>query len=168
MEDDNFQRSVILLVEHGPQGSMGFILNRQLKYVLADIIEDLPGQHTPVFLGGPVDPNSLHYVHRLGHLIPESREVMDGLYWGGDFDTVRKLIVSKSVQEEDILFFVGYSGWGPGQLQNELRRKSWIIAPENTEFVFQEDHQHLWQSLLRSMGTKYQIISNYPTDPMLN
>lgn len=168
MEDENFQRTVVLLVEHGPNGSLGFVLNRMMKSVVADIVSDLSPVQSPLFLGGPVEQDSLHYVHRLGDQIPESREIYPGLYWGGDFDTVKASVISQSASESDILFFVGYSGWAPGQLSRELHRKAWIVAPENTSFIFREDHEGLWKDLLRSMGSKYQVISNYPIDPRLN
>ncbi|MEL6192925.1 MAG: YqgE/AlgH family protein [Bacteroidota bacterium] len=168
MADSNFQRTVVLLVEHGEQGSLGFVLNRKLKVKIGEVVEDLGTINSPVFMGGPVEQNSLHYVHRLGDKINGSREVYKGLYWGGNFEELSRLIQMGMVQNDDILFFIGYSGWSPGQLEEELERKSWIIAPENPDFIFRETHKELWRDILKSMGDKYQIISNYPQDPRLN
>ncbi len=169
MEDENFQRTVILLVEHGPQGSLGFVLNRQLRHVLADVVEDMPKATVPIFLGGPVEQYSLHYVHRLGGHIPESREVIpNACWWGGDFEKIKEMVLSEEVDERDILFFMGYSGWAPGQLQRELKQKAWIIAPENSAFVFRDSHEGLWREVLKSLGSKFQVIANYPIDPRLN
>lgn len=167
MRDENFQRTVVLLVEHGDQGSLGFVLNRRLDVRIIEVVEDLAGADLPVFLGGPVEPNTLHYVHRLPDL-PGSRKVYEGLYWGGDFDALKRLALLGQLQEREILFFIGYSGWSPGQLDSELRRKSWIIAPENLDFVFEHDPPKLWRDLLHSLGDKYRVISNYPTDPRMN
>ncbi|GAB4428560.1 MAG: YqgE/AlgH family protein [Bacteroidia bacterium] len=167
MQDENFQRTVVLLVEHGSSGSLGFVLNRKLDATLPDIIEEVQGFPLPIYLGGPVEPNTLHFIHTLDQL-PGSRKVYDGLYWGGDFDALQELIRQGRVSEQEIIFFVGYSGWAPRQLQQELDRKAWIIAPENLDYVFIDDPGDLWRRLLQSLGHKYKIISNYPVDPRLN
>lgn len=168
MADENFQRTVVLLVEHGAQGSLGFVLNRQLEASLEEVVHGLPPFDANVFLGGPVEQDTLHFVHRRGDLIAESREVLDGLWWGGDFEQIQELIHAGHLQGEEILFFVGYSGWSSGQLDQELRRKSWIVAPENPDFIFRREQDNLWQDILKSMGPRYQVISNYPIDPRLN
>jgi len=167
MSDENFQRTVVLLVEHTDEGSLGFVMNRQLNTTLPELIKDMPAFSAPVFMGGPVEQNSLHYIHRISAL-PGARHIAGDVYWSGNFDMLKTFIRDGDVDPADILFFVGYSGWGPQQLEGELERKSWIIAPENPEFIFQHDPNALWQDLLRSLGTKYKIISNYPTDPSLN
>lgn len=168
MYDQNFKRTVVLLVEHGEQGSLGFVLNRQLQMSIEQIVEGFPLCNSAVFMGGPVEQSTLHYVHRLGDQIPDSREVMKGVYWGGSFEALRSLFVKGQVTDSDVLFFVGYSGWAPGQLDEELKRKSWIVAPEDPMFIFQDDYKDMWRNVLKSMGTKYQVISNYPIDPSLN
>jgi putative transcriptional regulator len=127
----------------------------------------MPPFESPIYLGGPVEQNTLHFIHQLDS-IPGAKEVIPGLFWSGDFDLIKEKIGNKELTEEEVLFFVGYSGWGPGQLQEELDRKSWIIAPENPDFVFTQDQENLWQDLLRSMGSRYKVISNYPVDPRLN
>lgn len=168
MADDNFQRTVIFLVEHGEEGSLGFVLNRQLGVQLSEIIEGFPYTEAPVFTGGPVEQNTLHYVHRLGDVLEGSREIFDGVYWGGRFDDLKTYASEGNPLEQDVLFFVGYSGWGPDQLEGELERKSWIVAPQNEDFVFRNDYFDLWRDLLKNMGDKYHIIANYPVDPRLN
>ncbi len=168
MGDPNFQRTVILLVEHTAEGSLGFVMNRQLNVLLQDLVEGAPVSHAPVFMGGPVEQNTLHFVHRLGDRLAGAREIVDELYWSGDFEQLKKMIEEGSVKAHEILFFVGYSGWSPGQLETELERKSWIVAPSNIDFVFTEDYEDLWQQILRDMGDKYKVLSNYPTDPRLN
>lgn len=168
MLDMNFRRSVVLLVEHGDKGSLGFVLNRKLDVTINDVVSDFPVIHSPVFMGGPVEQSTLHYVHRLGELIPGSREVYNGVYWGGSFQDLKELILLEKVDASDLLFFVGYSGWSPGQLDEELDRKSWIIAPEDPNFIFRETYDDMWRDVLQSLGDKYRIISNYPIDPRMN
>ena len=168
MHDSNFQRSVVLLVEHSDRGSLGFVMNRQLKVRIDEVVDEMPRIDAPVFIGGPVEQSTLHYVHRLGDELAGSRIVYDDVYWGGDFEELKEMIQLRQVDSSDILFFVGYSGWGPDQLQTELERKSWIVAPENAQFVFQDSYRDMWRQVLKSMGDKYQVISNYPVDPRLN
>ena len=168
MFDPNFKRTVVLLVEHGEEGSIGFVLNRRIDKTIDEIVELTTRHNAPVFLGGPVEQNTLHYIHQLGEELPGSKEILDGVFWGGDFEALNKKIASGEIGERDILFFVGYSGWGNSQLEDELERKSWIVAPGNTDFVFQENYDDLWRQILKSMGTRYGVIANYPEDPRLN
>lgn len=168
MEDANFQRTVVLLVEHGEAGSLGFVLNRQLDLSISQLVEGLPEFEAPVFMGGPVEQNTLHFVHRLGNQLPGSQEIHEGVFWGGDFETLKEKLSLQLISREDILFFIGYSGWSSGQLERELEMKSWIVAPEAPHFIFRKDYSDMWRDVLKSMGKKYAIISNYPTDPRLN
>ncbi|MEM7375471.1 MAG: YqgE/AlgH family protein [Bacteroidota bacterium] len=167
MEDANFQRTVVLLVEHGDEGSLGFVLNRPLKVKIHEVVEEMPQIDSPVCLGGPVEQSMLQFVHKLEHL-KNSRPISEKVFWGGDFEELQELIQTNQVNPEEILFFIGYSGWAPGQLQHELDRKSWIIAPENDDAIFSSYPKSLWKDLLKNMGDKYKIISNYPVDPSLN
>lgn len=169
MADANFQRTVVLLVEHNDEGSLGFVLNRRLDVTLGEMMHDLAMPGAQVFLGGPVENTTLHYVHRRDDLIG-AQEITEGVFWSGDFLSLQRWIQEGSLAPEDILFFVGYSGWGPGQLQAELDRKSWIVAPATEELVFRPDPdgQDLWRDVLQSLGDRYRIISNYPIDPRLN
>lgn len=166
MRDSNFQRTVVLLVEHGANGSLGFVVNRRLRVEIGEIVSSLKGCPYPVFLGGPVEQNTLHFVHKFGGL-RGARSVAGDLYWGGDFEELKGYIQAEKVQSHTIRFFIGYSGWAPRQLEGELDQKSWIVAPSNTDFVFDED-ENLWRSILRRMGGKFEVIANYPVDPTLN
>lgn len=167
MEDQNFQRTVVLLVEHSKEGSLGFVLNRRLQVRLGEVVPDLKRLDAPVYLGGPVEQSTLHYLHRLADL-PGARPVCDGVFWSGSFEVLQTSIERGMVDPDDILFFVGYSGWSPGQLDGELQRKSWIVTPEQPELIFDADRDDLWRQTLQSLGGKYKIISNYPVDPKLN
>ena len=167
MSDANFQRTVVLLVEHNVEGSLGFVLNRQLNVSLPEMVGELPIPGAKVFLGGPVENTTLHYVHRRADL-PESRSVAEGVYWSGNYELLQEWARLGTLDPSEILFFVGYSGWGPGQLDSELDRKSWIVAPENGALVFDNEPDNLWRSVLHSLGDRFRIISNYPSDPSLN
>ena len=125
MNDFYFGRSVVLLTEHNEDGSVGFILNKPLETKIGNAITDFPDFKGNIYMGGPVEKSSLFYIHTLGNLVKDSIEVFKGLYWGGNFNTIKKLIETGIMNEDDIRFFVGYSGWGKNQLERELVEKSW-------------------------------------------
>jgi putative transcriptional regulator len=165
--DPNFERSVILLCEHTEKGSFGLVLNQLSNLKLNDAMDDI-FMDFPIYVGGPVEFNTLHYVHRLGELIPDSVDLGEGLFWSGDFDTVKALINIGKIESKDIRFFIGYSGWGEGQLDAEMNRNSWVISETETDMVFDLSPEEFWRKVLRNMGGSYKVMSNYPTDPRLN
>ena len=169
LQDPNFWRSVVLLTEHNEEGTVGFVLNRPIEYGLNDLIEDFPTFNAPVFLGGPVGTDSLHYLHQVPDLEgSENREIAPGVYWGSSFEALRAGILAGMLTPENVRLFVGYSGWGPHQLEGELKMKSWYVSGSNNAFTFSDTPQDLWREVLRSMGERYRLISHYPEDPSMN
>jgi putative transcriptional regulator len=168
LPDPNFERTIILLVEHNDDGSFGFIMNKPSLAKLGDVMQDLSTFDAPVFIGGPVQQDTLHYIHRVQDL-EESIEVMDGIYWGGNFDQLVSLIETKQVAASDIKFFLGYSGWSAGQIEEELKEDSWIVSDKvNEELLFDIKAEAMWQYALKRMGGRFSVYSNYPQDPRLN
>ena len=168
MQDPYFKRSVVLLTEHSDNGSFGLILNKPIPMYLNEAIENAPAFDSRLGLGGPVQKETLHYLHKLGNLIPNSTEVMSGVFWGGDFDTIKELIVSGDLKPGDIRLFVGYAGWTEGQLASEMESKSWIVCRANKDVLFNEKPEELWSKLLGGMGQPYAYMVNLPEDPRLN
>lgn len=168
MGDPNFERTVILLCSHEEEGSFGLVLNRMSNLKLSDVIDMYDeGFQADLGIGGPVQYNTLHYVHRLENL-PQAVHLMEGLYWGGDFEILRTMIESGLAKSSDIRFFLGYSGWTSGQLQEEIDKNVWIVNNNAANKLFNLDIDNLWRSVLRQMGGKYKVLSNYPVDPRLN
>lgn len=168
LPDPNFKRTVVLLTEHDAEGSIGFVLNRKTNLLLNDVLEDFPEFPVPLFLGGPVEQNTLHYVHDARFNIPGSKEVVPGINWGGDFAVVRDLVEHHILQPDDIRFFIGYSGWSAAQLSEELADKAWILAPASSQWIMHAPDDDLWRYVLRQLGQQYSIMANYPDDPRLN
>ena len=168
MQDPYFKRSVILLTEHNENGSFGLIINKPIPMYLNEAIENAPAFDSRLSLGGPVQKETLHYLHRLGNIVPNSTEVMDGVFWGGDFDTIKELIEAGKIQPGDIRLFVGYAGWAEGQLDSEMKSKSWIVAKAEKKLLFTEKPENLWNSILENMGGSYAYMVNLPEDPRLN
>lgn len=169
LPDSNFKRSVILLTEHDDeQGTLGYVLNKPIDLKLEDVVKDLPAFEGTLFYGGPVQLDTLHFVHRRPDLFDETHAITDELYWSGSFDMLRLLLQSEQLGAQDIRFFVGYAGWAPGQLQGELEQESWVVTPATPAIVFEEDPEKLWQLTLQQMGQTYAIMSQFPEDPRMN
>lgn len=166
--DPNFERGVVLLCEHNSSGSFGFVLNQTTELFLGDVLEETIYQDIPLHLGGPVEKNTLHFIHRRPDLIEDGSEIMNGVFWGGDFDKVKTLLNINTMRPDDVRFFIGYSGWGGGQLEEELEQESWITSNTNSEFLFNTPPSNFWREILRGMGGEYRSIAHYPIDPRSN
>ncbi|OUJ74847.1 YqgE/AlgH family protein [Hymenobacter crusticola] len=171
--DPNFERTVILLCRHSEEeGSFGLVLNRPTNLQLGDVLElpdgeASPAAHLPLGLGGPVQPDTLHYLHRRAD-IPDAVAVGQDVYWGGDFQVLLGLLLSGELAADDVRLYVGYSGWTAGQLTDEVGENVWIVHPNAAGKVFTLDNDAFWQSILREKGGRYRVLSNYPVDPRLN
>jgi len=166
--DVSFNRSVVLLAEHNAEGSVGFILNKPLEYNISDLVTEIeiPFQ---VYNGGPVEQDNLYFIHKVPHLIANSIEISDGIYWGGDFDKTIDLINKEEISEEDIRFFLGYSGWSSLQLDQELSSKSWIVSKNEYESaIIQKSASAFWKEKMVELGGNYLLWSNSPENPSLN
>ena len=166
--DPNFDRSVILLCDHNAHGSFGFVLNQTTDVMLGDVLEETIYQDIPLYLGGPVEKNTLHFIHRRPDLIEGGGKIADGVYWGGDFENAKTLLNLNQLTNDDIRFFVGYSGWSDGQLEGELEQKAWYVTSGRAELIFSTPVEGFWREVLKDMGGKYRSIAHYPTDPTLN
>lgn len=169
LTDPNFSRTVILLCEHNDEGSFGFVLNKPAKIKLNELIEGVADREDYIYIGGPVQQNTLQFIHKNDRLIEGGSEVQDGIFWGGNFEQMLAMMDSKLIAPEDIKFFVGYSGWAAGQLKSELEVNSWIISRNvKIEQIFNTDVETLWKEVLNTMGGKFKIVANFPVDPRLN
>ncbi len=167
LDDVSFNRSLILVAEHSIDSSLGFIMNRPSKFTLNDLLPDVNCNFT-VFKGGPVETDNIYFIHNIPHLIPNSIKVTDGIYWGGSFAQLKTLLNQNKINENEIRFFLGYAGWSPDQLEDELDEKSWFVR-ENTYYnILDIKIEQLWKSNLLSFGSKYEIWLNAPSNPSLN
>jgi putative transcriptional regulator len=168
LKDPNFMRTVVLLCEHTTEGSFGLVLNRKTAHTLGDLVTHLEGITIPVFYGGPVQKDTLHFIHQLPELIPDSQEIAKGIYWGGDFVTVTELLINNQLNASKIRFYLGYSGWSGGQLKDEMKEKTWLTVQATKQLVFEKEEQSIWKKSLQQMGGEYEQLINYPIDPQLN
>jgi putative transcriptional regulator len=168
LNDTYFRRSVVLLTEHSQEGSVGFVLNKPVELTISDVLKDFPEFDASISIGGPVNTNTIHYIHTLGNLIPNSVKVLKNLYWGGDFETVKALIMQGKIMRNDIRFFLGYAGWSPKQLDNELSANSWLITELDAETIMKSNDIKLWEETLHKLGDKYRTWVNFPENPGMN
>ena len=168
LKDPNFLRTVVFLCEHREDGSFGFVLNRKFENTLDELVPDAEGFKLPVFYGGPVQMDTIHFLHQYPIDIPGGEEVMKGVYWGGDFSKAVDLIQSGQIDADKIRFYIGYSGWSNGQLTVEIKEKSWLTVKANRKLVFQTSPEEVWKESLKHLGGDYEMMIHFPTDPQLN
>lgn len=168
LPDPNFERTIVLLCEHSEEGSFGFVVNKPSEASLIDVMPDLEQLDAPVYVGGPVQQDTLHYLHSIEGL-EDAVPVREGVYWGGNFEQLVQMIQLHQVSVDDIRFFLGYSGWSAGQLDDELKQNSWIVSDRvDHELLFKTEAAQMWQHALKLMGGRFSMFSNYPVDPRMN
>lgn len=168
MLDANFKRAAVLLCEHNHEGSIGFIMNKPLNMDINELIADFPAFNAEVYFGGPVQTDTIHYIHNVGSLLEDSIKVAPGVYWGGAFEKLKFLIDTKLIMPKNIRFFVGYSGWSGGQLLDEMDYGSWILAPMYSNYLFKSDPTYLWQTVLEDKGDTFSVIAQIPDSTVWN
>ncbi len=154
MPDTYFDKTVILMVEQGEDGSLGFILNRAMHVTLNDVVKRKLNHSFSLYNGGPVELNKLFFIHTYGDLIGGSEPIGNDLYLGGDEHDLESLLREGLVDEHRIRFYLGYSAWSPGQLEREMTEKSWVVTPYFKDCVFSDDGQ-LWRTVVGRLGKAY-------------
>lgn len=163
MNDFHFGRSVILLIDHvASEGSFGVIINKRLNASVSQIVDDFPDFEAAAYLGGPVTDNQLFFIHTLGDLIPDSSPIIDGLYWGGEVETLKTLIATGIANEENTRFYLGYAGWDAGQLVTELVRNTWVIGNITVEEYLNTPEETMWSAFVRKLGKPYEMWGRFP------
>lgn len=168
INDESFSRSIILLVACNAEGSVGFIMNKPSEYTLQSIIPDIKNDFV-VYIGGPVEQQSLYFIHTRPDLIENSLEISKGLYWGGNFKQVIQRIESQELKSNEIKFFLGYSGWATNQLEDELQSNSWLLTDNSyRKSLLMKSDSDFWKEKMIELGGDYSLWANAPEDPSLN
>lgn len=167
LKDPNFMRTVVFLCEHNDDGAFGFVLNRPYEETLDEFLPEI-SEPWAVNYGGPVQTDTLHFLHRIPAVIPGGQQVVSGIYWGGDFEAVVKGLKQRSISPDDIRFYIGYSGWSAGQLEEEIEEKSWLLTMAKPGLVFHNNPGAIWPGAIKQLDDKYHPIMHYPIDPQLN
>jgi putative transcriptional regulator len=160
MGDPNFKKAVVLICDYEmSHGVMGFVLNKPIDMKVDQLLPDFPPFDFDVYFGGPVGHDTIHYVHTKGDLLEGSLKIREGLYWGGNFEKLKFLISNKVISDQDIKFFVGYSGWSQGQLSGELEMGSWVVDEMDNNYLINIPHDQLWKSSMENKGDSFGIIA---------
>lgn len=170
LRDPNFRQSVVLLCEHGPEGALGVVVNRPTAMHISEVLPQVPvleSQRHVLFSGGPVQPNHVLLLYRLTQEPPDTHHVFDGVYLGGDTTSLERVLATPAGTEA-FRAYLGYSGWGPGQLEHEMKTGSWITLPADPTVVFEKDPSRIWPDILRSLGKPYDLYADMPIEPHLN
>ncbi len=167
LPDPHFKRSVVYLCSHKDDGSFGFVLNKPLDKTLDYFIESLEQEGIPVFLGGPVDSTSIHFMHTKGNLLGGELAGED-IYFDGDFQQAISLLEDGIISKKDILFFVGYSGWGKEQLEDEIDKKSWLVSETSQTEIFTSNKKTIWEDSILALDKEFHVLTKLPKDPSLN
>lgn len=166
--DVSFNRSIVLLADHTEDGSIGFILNKPLEYSINDLIPEIEASFK-VYNGGPVEQDNLYFIHKIPDLVPGSIEISNGIYWGGDFAAIAGLLKNNELKEDQIRFFLGYSGWEHEQLEQELELNSWVVTPnEYKNSIIGKSYFDFWKEKMIEFGGDYLLWSNAPENPNYN
>ena len=167
-----FKRSLILIVDPDEgEGAMGVVVNHYMGYNLRDIMPEIETvEEIPLYLGGPVGTEMLFYLHTLGpDIIPQSIEVGDGVWFGGDFDAVKRYVELGGPVEGRIKFIVGYSGWEKDQIASELKRYDWAVLDNaDRDLLMSEGDDEPWRDAVSRFGDRYRLWLTMPSDPEWN
>jgi len=167
-QDMYFKRSIVLLAECNEDGAIGFILNKPIDIKLNDVISNFPKFDTNVSLGGPVNADRIFFIHTLGsEILPGSIKIFEDIYWGGDFFKVKDFIKKGLINKSQIRFFLGYSGWSQGQLDNELKNNYWLVSNIKDNQVF-DIYSDIWKQSVENLDEQYKIWLNFPENPAHN
>jgi putative transcriptional regulator len=154
---------VVLLCIYGPEGTLGVVVNRPTDLLLSEALPAVPalqGKPDVLFAGGPVQPNGLVLLFRVDQEPADTRQVLQGVYMGGNIDTLAR-ILSQPKSNEAFRAYAGYAGWAPGQLEFEMALGSWGIVPADAASIFDKDPARLWDDLINALRTP-QTISSTP------
>ena len=168
LQDDYFSRAVILLCHHDEESTFGFVLNHYIDVDITESSTPLPLIESQISIGGPVEEQSLFFIHNKPDIIKDSDQITEGLYMGGKFEDLKKGVDSGIIQQNEVRYFLGYSGWSPGQLDEELKEKSWLISDDiDVKLILDTHHPTLWKTLMQRQDGHNHMV-DFPINPQLN
>jgi putative transcriptional regulator len=171
LPDPNFSRTVVLLCNHDEQGSFGLVINRTATLNASELfshIDTLKAYNAKVYVGGPVSQSAVFFLCRSFTKIEDLEEICTGVYLGSNLETLEAVYPTIENPEQNIRFYMGYSGWAGGQLAGEMEQKSWLIQDAEERFVFIGQEDMVWPEVVSSLGEKYQYLTKAPVNPQWN
>lgn len=170
--DPNFMHAVVLIGEHTDQGAYGLVVNRRSTHTTREVLSDdltLGRLPVPIWIGGPVSLDTLQILHRAPDRLTGGVEVADGVWIGAELEALGRFAEEDPQEfERKVRLYLGYSGWGAGQLEGELALGTWLPAPGTAERVFSDRPEGLWRRVVRSLGNAAEGLDEQPPDPAWN
>lgn len=166
-QDPYFSKSVVFIVEHNSEGTVGFIINKRVKIALNDVLKDFPPFDANISIGGPVENSTINFIHTLGDKIPRSKHIYDNIYWGGSLSELKQLIKLNLIKPSQIKFFIGYSGWSQDQIKKEVEKDFWKIVNLPISKIMSRD-KNMWSKIVENLGEDYKHWLNVPFNPLWN
>lgn len=168
LQDDFFKRTVILITEHNENGTIGFILNRYTDILITEAVPDFPTFDKELYWGGPVEQEVMFFLHNKGNALSNSIQINSHLFWGGDFDELKTMVLKGEVEEHEIQFYLGYAGWAPGQLEAEIEKESWVQGEFIPEYFLDDSADEMWRNALLKTDHKHAFLANFSETPSMN
>ena len=168
MNDFYFRRSVILLIDHNEEGSLGVIFNKRLTIPFNEIVQGFPEFNADVYLGGPVETDRIFFIHTVGEMIPDSHLISNGLYWSGNINVLKSMIKMDLIKPHEVRFYVGYAGWDGGQLRNELKANTWVVGRFTAKQLLRSMPGKMWSDFVKQIGKRYTLWDKFPVNPSDN
>lgn len=168
LNDPNFRQTVILLCEYGPDGALGVVLNRPTEMavsMLMDGFQDVRGEEK-VYAGGPVAKNGMLVLCRSDEPGYDGHSIFDGVFVPKDLEKIKS--EGALGEKGEVRCYLGYAGWAPGQLEDELSEGAWSLLPADRALVFDADPSFLWSQMMRRLGDRWAFYATMPADPSLN
>ncbi len=170
LRDPNFRQTVVLLCEHGPEGALGVVVNRPTAMSISEALPQVPiieGAGHVLYAGGPVQTNQVMLLYRGSQFPENAHHVFDGVCLGGDIGMVERILTTTD-NKEFFRAYLGYSGWGPGQLEGEMNTGSWVLVPADPMWVFEKDASSIWHDMVLTLDDTYRPYAEMPFDPSCN
>jgi putative transcriptional regulator len=166
--DYSFGRSVVIITHKDiNDGYVGFVVNKKLAITIDELIPEVTAS-IPVYEGGPVESDHLNFIHRIKDIADSSIEISNGLYWGGNIEVIKDWVRVTNKPERYIRFFMGYSGWDVGQLEDEVAQDVWLIDQNNDIDFFNKDNRLIWKEKINQVGGELAYWQNAPDNPGYN
>lgn len=167
-DDNDFNRSVIFLTQHNPEGAAGFIINQNSGYELQTLLPELD-LNCPVYYGGPVAKDEIFYLHSNQFELKGSLPIDNYWSWGNRLEGLEFFERTPHLNSDDFRIFMGYSGWEAGQLEGEVKLQAWVpVKHSTTANILKDQPDQLWPNQMRKLGGRYMLWSNLPDNPQYN
>jgi len=178
LRDNNFFKAVVLMLEHSDEGAMGVVINHPMDVSVSSALSkhfEMSRAGQCLLAGGPVEENALLILHNSCDYDQEHDAIVPGVFVGTSPDVFERVVESSleehdddSTNEFEFRIYAGYSGWGAGQLEQEMGRGDWFSVPASADFVFEREPYEVWEDALKLFHKRKRLLPDQPANPEWN